>query len=118
MSEGRIVEQGTHIGLLEKRSVYYDLIEKQRIYAQKQNEIITAEEPVPSDLEKHPIITDQVEKEKENQSDESASPTEWKQRKNSTWTLVRFVAGLNRGETIPMLGGLLFSIIAGAAHPT
>ena len=31
MSHGRVVEQGTHNDLLEKRSMYYELVEKQRM---------------------------------------------------------------------------------------
>ncbi|KAL8973128.1 MAG: hypothetical protein Q9183_000148 [Haloplaca sp. 2 TL-2023] len=36
MSHGRIVEQGTHDDLLERKSAYYNLVEAQRLSAEKQ----------------------------------------------------------------------------------
>ncbi|KAL8952455.1 MAG: hypothetical protein Q9222_001646 [Ikaeria aurantiellina] len=38
MTQGRIVEQGTHDELLEKKSAYYNLVEAQRLSAEKQAE--------------------------------------------------------------------------------
>ncbi|KAI4208037.1 MAG: hypothetical protein LQ346_000201 [Caloplaca aetnensis] len=38
MSQGRIVEQGTHDELLERRSAYYNLVEAQRLSAEKEAE--------------------------------------------------------------------------------
>ncbi|KAL8764234.1 MAG: hypothetical protein Q9184_000203 [Pyrenodesmia sp. 2 TL-2023] len=38
MSQGRIVEQGTHDELLERKSAYYNLVEAQRLSAEKEAE--------------------------------------------------------------------------------
>ena len=43
MSQGRIVEQGTHDELLERKSAYYNLVEAQRISAEKKADDIAQE---------------------------------------------------------------------------
>ncbi|KAL8805888.1 MAG: hypothetical protein Q9182_001669 [Xanthomendoza sp. 2 TL-2023] len=44
MSQGRIVEQGTHDELLEMRSAYYNLVEAQRLSAEKEAEEMEMEQ--------------------------------------------------------------------------
>ncbi|KAL8697635.1 MAG: hypothetical protein Q9224_002212 [Gallowayella concinna] len=44
MSHGRIVEQGTHDELLEMRSAYYNLVEAQRLSAEKEAEVMETEQ--------------------------------------------------------------------------
>ena len=131
MSQGRIVEQGSHDDLLEKEGAYYNLVEAQRISAAK-------EEKQFEDLEDAKSIVDEEELER------SISPEKMPSRQNlqrlatgksissailenkqhgsgrqySLWTLIKFVGGFNKPEVWLMLIGLFFSIIAGGGNPT
>ena len=130
MSQGRIVEQGTHDELLEKRSAYFNLVEAQRISAQNeeknaeenakfeesQEELETSLTPV-----KKIITREQLER---STTGKSVSSAVLESRKSSSgphyslWTLIKVVGSFNKKEIPLMLLGLLFSIIAGGGNPT
>ncbi len=139
MSQGRIVEQGTHDELLEKRSAYYNLVEAQRISAQKGEQSV--EENARLDAEEEELLKTAT-KEKGNAyesdpddvnisnklnrtvSEKSVSSVVLQKRKTeamghySLWTLIKLVGSFNRQETGLMLLGLFCSIIAGGGNPT
>lgn len=129
MSHGRIVEQGSHDELLEKRSAYYNLVEAQRISAKNEEMkaeenaemVMVEEELVKSHTPEKEISRDVLERSTTGKSVSSAilesrKPSSGSQY--SLWTLVKVVGSFNKKEIPIMLVGLLFSIIAGAGNPT
>jgi ATP-binding cassette subfamily B (MDR/TAP) protein 1 len=130
MSQGRIVEQGTHDVLLERRSAYFNLVEAQRIAQEterknedeisildeKDAQMITpglekSEEDFevdPNDLTLGRTKTGKSESSKilEEQSEEKA-------HKYSLWTLISLVASFNKPEMPWMVFGLFWAIICG-----
>lgn len=129
MSQGRIVEQGTHDALLEKKSAYYNLVEAQRISAA--NEEKNAEENADLDKSEEELVKS-LSPEKEFRREklerlttgksvssailESNNPNS--ERQYSLWTLIKVVGSFNKKEVYIMLVGLVFSVIAGAGNPT
>lgn len=129
MSQGRIVEQGSHDELLEKKSAYYNLVEAQRISAE--NEEKNAEENVEMDESEEELVTSltpekEVSREKLERSTTGKSVSSAilesrnasSGRQYSLWTLIKVVGSFNKKEVHFMLVGLVFSIIAGAGNPT
>ena len=139
MSQGRIVEQGTHDELLETKAAYYNLVEAQRISAMKEEQ--NALEKVVSDeteeqLNKSVLVnkettvmSDPDDANIRNKLDRTASEKSISsvvlQRRAadpgshySLWTLIKVVGAFNKKETHFMLVGLAFSIIAGGGNPT
>ncbi|KAI9677521.1 MAG: GTPase-activating protein [Caeruleum heppii] len=139
MSHGRIVEQGNHDELIDRRAAYYNLVEAQRIAASKEGK--DAEENARLD-EIDEQVSRQVTREKSNsykgdpadleaanilnrtQSGKSVSSIALKKKKNEDgakyglWTLFKVIAGFNKKEWHLMLFGLFCSIIAGGGNPT
>jgi len=139
MSRGRIVEQGTHDELLERRSAYYNLVEAQRISAQKEERI--ADENARLDAQEEELFRSPT-KEKgkafevdpddvnisnklnRTVSEKSLSSVVLRKKKAedgahySLWTLIKVVGSFNKSETLLMLFGLFCSIIAGGGNPT
>ncbi|OQE28057.1 hypothetical protein PENFLA_c005G09072 [Penicillium flavigenum] len=121
MSHGGVVEKGTHSDLLEKRSVYYELVEKQRMSTErdvgpseeKSRFDVDAELPGSKDegneSNKHAyqIEQDPVSEGQEGHSDGKADG------RYSLWELIKFVANFNKQEIFTMLWGLFFSVITG-----
>ncbi len=139
MSQGRIVEQGTHDELLERRSAYYNLVEAQRISAQNEEQNfeqkagLDAEEeelskmPTREKSNAYEIDPDDVNISKKlnrTVSEKSVSSVILQKRKAeaaghySLWTLIKLVGSFNRQEPWYMLFGLFCSIIAGGGNPT
>lgn len=139
MSEGRIVEQGSHDELLEKRMAYYKLVEAQRISAEKEEQDAeqTAQlEEVDAEIYKTtsmgPNGTYEVDPDDEKvrnkldrtATEKSASSVAIQKKSKeagsnySLWTLIKLVGSFNRKETWLMLIGLFWSIIAGGGNPT
>ena len=129
MSQWRIVEQGTHDELLERRSAYYNLVEAQRISAE--NEVKNAEEnaDIEESLEESEtslapakqVSREQLERSTTAKSVSSAileGRTSSSGPRYSLWTLIKVVGSFNKKEVYYMLLGLIFSIIAGGGNPT
>jgi len=139
MSEGRIVEQGSHDELLERRTAYFNLVEAQRISAEKEEqdaEETALLEEVDADIHKTTSIgpngtyeADPDDEKVRNKLDRTATEKSASsvaiQKKSkeaaseySLWTLIKVVGSFNRKETWLMLVGLFWSIIAGGGNPT
>lgn len=128
MSHGRIVEQGSHDELLEKRAAYYNLVEAQKISARneerlaEENALDESEVELEKSLDPEKVADRQkLERLTTSKSVSSAilkgkEPTPGPQY--SLWTLIKVVGSFNRPEVWLMLLGLVFSIIAGAGNPT
>ena len=129
MSQGRIVEQGSHDELLEKKSAYYNLVEAQRISSENEekNAVENAEmdesdgDLVTSFTPEKEVSRDKLERSTTGKSVSSAileSRSSSSERQYSLWTLIKVVGSFNKKEIHFMLVGLVFSIIAGAGNPT
>jgi len=139
MSEGRIVEQGTHDELLEKRMAYHKLVEAQRISAEKEEqdaEKTALLEEVGTEIHKTTSIgpngkyeadpdDEKVRNKLDRTTTEKSASSVAIQKKSkeagseySLWTLIKVVGSFNRKETWLMLVGLFWSIIAGGGNPT
>ena len=125
MSQGRIVEQGSHDALLEKKSAYENLVEAQRISAQNEEKNaetdVFEEENVTSLTPEKEITREKLERSTTGKSVSSAileSKKSGSESQYSLWTLIKVVGSFNKPELHFMLVGLVFSIIAGAGNPT
>ena len=129
MSHGRIVEQGSHDELLERRAAYYNLVEAQRISAANEEKQLEEDLQLDTDevsLEKSPspekIATHQKLERMATGKSVSSAILENKEDgagpQYSLWTLIKVVGSFNRPEAWLMLIGLFFSIIAGGGNPT
>lgn len=135
MSQGRIVEQGTHNALIEKQGAYFNLVEAQRIAAENEGKDL---EDMPLEEEKDANLLEKTPTQhsigyQEDPADlklgrtatgKSASSMALKDRKPeqqhqySLGTLIRVVASFNKSDWMYMTLGLIFSIIAGGGNPT
>jgi ATP-binding cassette subfamily B (MDR/TAP) protein 1 len=135
MSQGRIVEQGTHDFLLEKRSAYYNLVEAQRIAQEterknedaisildeKDAQILTPTiEKAEEDFEVDPndLTLGRTKTGKSESSRILEERGEEKAHKYSLWTLIRVVGSFNKPEMHWMVFGLFWAIICGGGNPT
>lgn len=139
MSEGKIVEQGTHDQLLEKKGAYFKLVEAQRLSAEREERNAeesssldeTEEETVKVLTEKNfnTVATNPADLEFGNSIDrsvteKSVSSVVLQGKKTSSkaqyslWTLIKLVGSFNKKEIHLMLIGLASSIIAGGGNPT
>lgn len=139
MSNGEIVEQGTHDELLERKAAYYNLVEAQKIAESKE---MTAEEEDAIDerdndlvrkastksqalFQQDPDDLNMSNKLKRSASSKSQSSLFLERNAHgeyvqqySLWTLVKLIGSFNRTEIKWMLVGLFFSIICGGGNPT
>lgn len=139
MSEGRIVEQGSHDELLGRKSAYYNLVEAQRIVEEKEGQNIGDEEDS-DELDEELYKTassgkagvleadpdDENVRNKLNRTTTSKSVSSMLLQNKakqpnahySLWTLIKVVGSFNRPEIWLMLFALFWSIIAGGGNPT
>ncbi|KAM6523090.1 hypothetical protein FSOLCH5_003709 [Fusarium solani] len=137
MSEGRIVEQGTHNDLLERRGAYFNLVSAQNIAAAEE---MTAEEQAVIDEEHETIlrkitttnqggiiadpddnIAAKLDRTASSKSKSSLALQGQKtedEQKYSLWTLIKLITSFNGPEWKLMLIGLFFSAICGGGNPT
>jgi len=129
MSRGRIVEQGSHDELLEKKSAYYNLVEAQQISAaneekklEENTELAEDEEELEKSSSTEKVVSRQKLERIATGKSVSSAILENKQSDSgpqySLWTLIKVVGSFNRPEAWIMLIGLFFSIIAGGGNPT
>ncbi|KAK0758044.1 hypothetical protein N5P37_009342 [Trichoderma harzianum] len=125
MSHGRIIEQGTHVKLINNKGHYFDLVSAQDISGTDALTINTQEQldekeqhlihEIPtdfgSDIKMHHVESPTTEA--------SQKVTSNHERRNlySLWTLIALIKSFNDPEWKVMLSGLLFSIICGATYP-
>ena len=126
MSQGRIVEQGTHDELLEKQGAYYNLVDAQRISAENDEKMAemtlddSEEEIIHSSSPEKTVTNEKLERMATGKSISSAvleSRGTSSGSQYSLWTLIKVVGSFNRKEVHLMLIGLFFSIIAGGGNP-
>ncbi|UKZ80654.1 hypothetical protein TrVFT333_008417 [Trichoderma virens FT-333] len=137
MSEGRIVEQGTHDELVEKGGAYHKLVSAQDIAAaqdltREEQELIDEHQEMlvkrQSKMEESEIFSAEGDSENNltrSPTQKSASSTALRARitdkeeaKYSIWALITFIAKFNRNEWKRMLAGLFFLLSAAAATPS
>ncbi|KXG51504.1 ABC transporter, integral membrane type 1 [Penicillium griseofulvum] len=126
MSHGGVVEQGTHSDLLEKRSVYYELVEKQRMSTEREVSPSEENSTFGIDVELPGLKDEGDESNKHTYQIGQDSISEGQDGdlygkadgRYSLWELIKFVANFNKQETFTMLWGLIFSVITGAGNPT
>ncbi|RDA83476.1 hypothetical protein CP532_7036 [Ophiocordyceps camponoti-leonardi (nom. inval.)] len=141
MSEGRIVEQGNHDELLEKKGAYFNLVSAQHI--------------APTDMGEGEKGEDNEEEEEEEEDDDAAlirristlgdhigigagdtklgrtftqgsassralrgRPVEEEHHKYGLWTLIKLIMSFNAPEWRLMVLGLIFCVICGGGNPT
>ncbi|KAG9242117.1 P-loop containing nucleoside triphosphate hydrolase protein [Calycina marina] len=139
MTEGRIVEQGTHDELLAMKGAYFGLVEAQKI---AETQEMTPEEQELRDAEEDKLIRTQTNKSsksigftedpddknianKLNRTATSKSQSSLAfqslntsgQQEDSLWSLIKLIASFNKTEWHWMMVGLFFSIICGGGNP-
>jgi len=141
MSNGTIVESGTHDELLERRSAYYNLVEAQRISAENQEKSAEADGISQIDDDEKLKLTlsrsrtknaSAVDPEDANITDKLNRTTTTKSKshialenrapetkpEHGLWELIKLTASFNSSEKLQMFIGLFFCIIAGGGYPT
>ena len=127
MADGRIIEQGSHDELLQRRGAYYKLVQAQK-FVEMEEEV--TEEMTESDAEEEMLALELLavaELAEKNYGFESKRPisvqTVLQQQVDppdktySLWTLIKVIASFNVKEWKLMLLGLFFCIIGGAGNP-
>jgi ATP-binding cassette, subfamily B (MDR/TAP), member 1 len=147
MAQGRIVEQGTHDELLEKRGAYFNLVTAQAIAAVNE---MTAEEEDAMNKQEEELLIRKASTKNRGQPDsgrasgayaedpdddiaaklgrsatqKSASSMALVARKTETpkkyslGTLIKLIASFNKQEWKIMFLGLIFSVLCGLGNPT
>ncbi|ODA79660.1 hypothetical protein RJ55_05254 [Drechmeria coniospora] len=136
MSDGRIVEQGTHDELLEKKSAYWNLVSAQHIAtaetmtAEEEEELNRKEEELlvrkmsnkeggyvadPDDDIAAKLGRTSTQKSASSVALQRGTPEETK--KYGVWTLMKVIMSFNKPEWQLMVIGLVFSAICGGGNP-
>lgn len=131
MSEGSIVEQGTHEELVDRKGAYFQLLEAQKLAGIPTSKttpgshLDTSPEEVFSELsaihsqsttiKKTTLAPTKTFTKKSEQGPQTDQPEP--QYQYSLWALIKFIANLNRSEMGIMLIGLFCSIIGGTGVP-
>jgi ATP-binding cassette subfamily B (MDR/TAP) protein 1 len=119
LSKGRIIEQGSHDELLQRKGSYFQLVETQRLSSH--NARIDSNSLGGGQAVNHGRTEGEWGHAQEDpdrgSQDRCPALKASRQPDNCThysmWTTVKFIAAFNRKETHPMMLGLLFSIVAG-----
>lgn len=125
MSHGRIIEQGTHVELINSKGHYFDLVSAQDILGSDALTIDAREQleekeqhhfdEIPTNLESD-IKMHHVESPTTEVLQKATSNHE-KEKGYSLWTLITLIKSFNDPEWKIMISGLVFSIICGATYP-
>lgn len=135
MSEGRIIEQGTHDDLLERGSAYYNLVNAQQIGGQDQRSAEENEKAARIEEELTRVHTSRSRQASAAPEDEKLALGRTNTSKSissqvlgkgnsekgahySLFFLIRFISSFNQKEWYYMALGLFFSIISGGGQPT
>ncbi|KAH8674490.1 ATP-binding cassette, subfamily B, member 1 [Tricladium varicosporioides] len=134
MDHGRVVEEGTHVTLLDQRGIYFNLVSAQRFFDPSaeegdENTLSEMSSPLPKeefgfhdyefnfqDFNLPELQTDTMSM---SIDDSRVMVNEKKERdmRYSLWTLLNFIFSFNRGDALYMFWGLLCSIVVGAGQP-
>ncbi|KAI9884071.1 MAG: GTPase-activating protein [Watsoniomyces obsoletus] len=143
MSHGRIVEQGTHDELIDRQGAYYNLVEAQRIAANRNDQTEGGIDDASEELDDltavkkmsrtrthdsaHAMDPDDIRLTKpgldRTQSGKSASSvalqgkTAEGEQTDSLWTLIKVVASFNKPELWLTIVGLVACFVAGGLNP-
>lgn len=130
MSQGRIIEQGTHDDLVEKKGAYHNLVTAQNIAAvqdvpRQEVDLVDEYEDVPIKRHLRIVDADDLEQNRLKRTSTIKSLSSIvlggriaeNEARYSTWALVMFIAKFNRNEWKRMISGLIFSILCGGANP-
>jgi ATP-binding cassette subfamily B (MDR/TAP) protein 1 len=115
ISRGKVVEQGTHQQLLEKKDVYYQLVQAQSIA-----ETSLSTDQLPRTSETDAQLPGSVEKTATISAQLAIAEPEVGQKRNgqySLWISIKLIGSLNRDEIYVMIFSLFCSIICGCGSP-
>lgn len=136
MSEGKIIEQGTHNDLLERRGAYYNLVSAQNISAvpdltpEEEDAIEAKEAELTRELSNKnggPTADpdDNFDKLHRTATSKSASSLALQgkggseeEKKYGLWTLIKLIASFNKREKFLMAIAFAFTVICGGGNPT
>ncbi|UPK91929.1 hypothetical protein LCI18_002864 [Fusarium solani-melongenae] len=116
LSEGRVVEQGTHSELQSLNGVYSKLFEVQQLEHPSSHGVNSTafesaqDQPLPHQMDDARHNTEIIPLDQEEQKAQNA--------KTSLWSLVSLTASFNCPEAKLLVIGLTFSILAGCGGPT
>lgn len=132
LAAGQILEQGTHDQLVENQSTYYKLVSAQNIASsrslsaeeeelinQKQEMLIRKQSIVPADPDDD--IAAKLKRSSTHKSMASFANQQHETedaKKDTLWTLIKFIGSFNRTEKKRMIAGLICCIICGGGNPT
>lgn len=130
MSQGRIVEQGTHDKLVEKKGAYHNLVSAQNIAAvqdlsREELDLIDEQQEMLIKRQSRIVNSEELERNRLKRTSTIKSLSSIvlrgygaeKEARYSTWALVMFISKFNRNEWKRMISGLIFSILCGGASP-
>ncbi|KAF2020294.1 P-loop containing nucleoside triphosphate hydrolase protein [Aaosphaeria arxii CBS 175.79] len=113
MAKGRIVEQGTHDELLALGTVYHSLVQAQEltshIHPGAQNATKDGNGQVVSDAEKLELVRTAT-----TRPESVKASIMGKEKKETTWELIKFSWQMNDGEHMLLIAGFTFCFLAGA----
>ncbi|KAG9185384.1 ATP-binding cassette, subfamily B (MDR/TAP), member 1 [Alternaria panax] len=115
MALGRIVEQGTHQELIDRKAVYASLVQAQELTSKisPANRMTLLDDP---DRKTEGIANEEklaLMRTTTTAPSESAAKKDEKDKEYGTWELVKFAWEMNSGEHTTMTLGLVFSFLAG-----
>ncbi|KAJ5653255.1 Leptomycin B resistance protein [Penicillium lividum] len=123
MSQGRIVEQGTHQELIDMKGAYHGLVEAQRIGGAIESTSMEQEDALSDDLDDEDPVDKKLTLDRTN-TQKSLSSQILRDRqpevgqRYSMWTLINFIAAFNASEWKLLIVGLFWATICGGGNPT